>query len=233
MCFSAEASFTVAAACAGAGAFAVVKCPAPKYLLLACLPLSFALQQAAEGVVWLQVGQSQIGFVTGVFPAIFVFYATVFWPTYVPLAIRAESHGTERRRTLDVLIGIGLIISFAFLLKLVGSDTFAHAENYHIRYTAQTHELKHGLAYKPVITQRDWILVPYVGVTMLSLFLSTLRPVRLFGALVMLALISVLLLDRTVLVSMWCFFAATGSVLIAFAILQARREALSGAISRP
>lgn len=233
MCFSAEASFTVAAACAGAGVFAVVKCPAPRYLLLACLPLSFALQQAAEGVVWLQIGQSQTGAIVGLFPAVFVFYATVFWPTYVPLAIRAESHGPERRRTLDVLIGIGLIISFAFLLKLVGADTFAHAENHHVRYTAQAHELRHGLVYKPIITERDWILVPYVGVTMLSLFLSTLRPVRLFGALVMFALIGVLLLDRPTLVSMWCFFAAAGSVLITFAILQASRDTPAGGVSAP
>ena len=233
MCFSAEASFTVAAACAGAGAFAVLKCPAPKYLPLACLPLGFALQQGTEGIVWLEIGASPTGATSGLFPAIFVFFATVFWPTYVPFAIRAEGPGPERRRTLDVLLGIGLIISFAFLIKLLGSHTLAHAENHHVRYTSQVLELKHGPVYRPFITGRDWILVPYVGVTMLSLFLSSLKPVHWFGVLVVLALIGVLLLDRTVLVSIWCFCAATGSVLIALAILRARRDIPDGPVSAP
>ena len=233
MCFSAEASFTVAAACAGAGTLSVMKCPAPGYFPLACLPLAFALQQTAEGVVWLQIAQSPAGWTSGFFPAVFVFFATVFWPTYAPLAIRAERHGAERRRTLDVLVGIGLIISFAFLLKLVGSDTFAHAENHHIRYASQTHDFDRGLTYRPVITGRDWILVPYAGVTMLSLLLSTLRPDRWFGELVLIALIAVLLVDRTVLVSIWCYCAASGSVLIALAILQVRQNMTASPLNRP
>lgn len=233
MCFSAEASFTVAAACAGAGALSAMKCPAPRYFPVACLPLAFALQQAAEGVVWLKIAQSPADGTTGFFPAVFIFFATVFWPTYIPLAIRAEGHKAERRRTLDVLIGIGLIISFAFLVKLAGSETFAHAENQHIRYTSQKHDLGRGLEGMAVITGSDWILVPYAGVTMVSLLLSGLRPVRWFGALVLLALITALLLKHTVLVSIWCYCAASGSVLIALAILQARRNMPASLLNTP
>lgn len=237
MCFSAEASFTVAAACAGAGAFAVAKCPAPRYLPLALMPLGFATQQAIEGVVWLQIGQSPTATATGLFPALFVFFATVFWPTFVPAAIRAEEHEADRRWTLDVLIAIGLVISLAFLSKLLTSDTIAHVEAHHVRYTAEaerTQTLKHWLFFKPFITGRDWILVPYVLCAVGSLFLSTLRPVRWFGALVALALFVVLVLDRTVLVSVWCFCAATGSVMIALAILHARRNIMAaGALSAP
>ena len=234
MCFSATASFTVAAACAGAGAFAVAKCPAPKYLPLACMPLAFAVQQGVEGLVWLQIGSSANAMATGVFPALFVFFATVFWPVFVPFAIRAEKHEPERRWTLSVLLAIGLIISLAFLLKLLSSDMVAHVESHHVRYTAHSpsaHELKRWLFYKPFITGRDWILVPYAGATVLSLFLSNLQPVRWFGALVMLALLVVLVLDRTVLVSVWCFCAAAGSVMIALAMLHARHEVEAGAVS--
>ena len=233
MCFSAAASFTVATACAGAGAFAILKCPSPRYLPLACMPLGFAAQQAVEGVVWLQIGQSATATATGLFPAVFVFFATVFWPTYVPAAIRAEEHAADRRWTLDVLVAIGLVISLAFLSKLVTSDTVAHVDTHHVRYTAQTADtqtLKHLLFFKSFITGRDWILVPYVGTTVLSLFLCTLQPVRWFGALVALALFVVLVLDRSVLVSVWCFCAASGSVMIAFAMMQAR---VTGAVARP
>lgn len=238
MCFSAEASFTVAAACAAAGSFAVIKCPAPRYLPLACIPLGFALQQAVEGIVWLQLGRSPEATATGLFPAIFVFFATVFWPTWVPLAIRAEEHGPERRWTLDVLVAIGLVISLAFLSKLFTSDTVAHVADHHIRYTAQaesTQTLKHWLFYRPFITGRDWILVPYVLSAVGSLFLSMLQPVRWFAALVALALFIVLVLDRNVLVSVWCFCAATGSLMIVLAIVRARRDMVASqeALSAP
>ena len=237
MCFSAEASFTVAAACAAAGGFSLMKCPSPRYLPLAFMPLGFAVQQAVEGVVWLQLGQSPDATATGLFPAIFVFFATAFWPTYVPLAIHAEEHGPERRWTLDVLVAIGLVISLAFLSKLFTSDTVAHVTDHHVRYTAQaenTQTLKHWLFYKPFITGRDWILVPYILSAVGSLFLSTLRPVRWFGALVAFALLVVLVMDRKVLVSVWCFCAAAGSVMIVLAILQARRNlATTGELSVP
>lgn len=237
MCFSAEASFTVAAASAAAGVFSILKCPAPRLLPLACMPLAFAVQQATEGMVWLQIGQSAAGTATGLFPSIFVFFATVFWPTFVPAAIRAEEHEADRRWTLDVLIAIGLIISLAFLSKLLTSDTVAHVSNHHIRYTAQaesTQTLKHWLFYKQFVTGRDWILVPYVFCAVGSLFLSRLRPVRWFGALVAIALLVVLVLDRYVLISVWCFCAAAASVTIALAMIQARRNiAAAGTLSAP
>ena len=225
MCFSAAASFTVAGACAAAGVFAVLKCPAPRYLPLAGIPLAFAAQQAVEGLVWLQIGQAPAATAGGLFPAIFIFFATVFWPTYVPFAIRAEEHEPDRRWTLDVLLAIGFVISLAFLSRLVSSDTVAHVEGHHVRYTAQaagTQTVKHWLFFKQFVTGRDWILAPYAGAVILSLFLCTLRPVRWFGAMVALALLAVLVLDRPVLVSVWCFCAATGSVLIALAMAQAR-----------
>lgn len=232
MCFSAEASFTVAAASAAAGVFSIVKCPAPKYLPLAIMPLAFATQQATEGMVWLQIGQSGTATASGLFPAIFVFFATVFWPTFVPAVIRAEEHKADRRWTLDMLIAIGLVISLAFLSKLLTTDTIAHVSDHHIRYTAQaaeTQAVKHWLFYRPFITGRDWILAPYALCAVGSLFLSTLRPVRWFGALVALALFVVLVLDRHVLISVWCFCAAAASVTVALAMYEARKKAAATA----
>src|SRR5690242_9093334 len=52
MCFSVGASFTASGILAVIGGFALVR--APKYYrALAAIPLLFALQQFAEGVVWM------------------------------------------------------------------------------------------------------------------------------------------------------------------------------------
>ena len=53
MCFSATGSFAVAAGLAGIGAVAVCRTKPPSHRLFAVIPLLFAIQQIAEGMVWL------------------------------------------------------------------------------------------------------------------------------------------------------------------------------------
>ena len=52
MCFSATASFSAAAVCGAIGVLTVRRASRPD-LMLALIPVIFALHQAFEGVVWL------------------------------------------------------------------------------------------------------------------------------------------------------------------------------------
>jgi len=234
MCFSAAASFTVAAACAGAGALAVAKCPSRRLMPLALMPLGFALQQAVEGIVWQQIAASPEGIVSGVGPAVFMLFATVLWPAYVPFAVRQSETHPGRRRILDALLIGGGLIALIYITKLLNSVTSAHIVGHSVRYTQ---DAIHSL---PVLSALhawkigglDWLLMPYFAATVGSLALSGLRPVRWFAGFSAAALLLVLVFNRPTLISVWCFFAATGSLMIVLAIYSASRSADDTAATR-
>ena len=227
MCFSAAASFTVAAACAGAGAFAVAKCPSPQLRPLALMPLGFAAQQAVEGLVWQQVAASSTGIASGTAPAVFMLFATVLWPAYVPFAVRQSETDAGRWRVLDALLVAGGLIALIYITKLLNAVTSAHIEGHSIRYTQQAiHSLPVLSALHAwKIGGLDWLLMPYFAATVGSLALAGLRPVRWFAGFSAAALLLVLIFNRPTLISVWCFFAATGSLMIVLAIYAAGRRA--------
>lgn len=220
MCFSATASFTVAAVCAGAGAYSLHKCPAPRYLSLAAIPVIFALHQAIEGVVWLSLGDNTQA--AGLWPALFVFIATAFWPSWVPFAIWRSETDPKRRFWLASLMLVGGLVTTAYLFKLAITDTTAHLSGHSVQYTHSLLDLHilFGWIYSRPLIGLEWILIPYAIAVIGSLALSSLPAVRWFAAFVAVALVLVFLLDRHVLVSVWCFFAATGSLLVAIAMRQ-------------
>ncbi|MEZ5954186.1 MAG: DUF6629 family protein [Hyphomonas sp.] len=224
MCFSATASFTVAAACAGAGLLALHRCPDRKLLPLALMPLGFGAQQAIEGMVWLRIGQSATATDTGLYPALFVLFATVIWPAFVPFAARSAETQPLRRRIQTGLLIAGLLIAALYVSKLLTATTSARIDGHSIYYSQQ------ALTSLPVVGwMHSWkmgtlhlMLVPYFAAAGGSLAVSSLPPVRWFAAFVAAALTIVFIADRTTLISVWCFFAATGSVMIVLAMERAR-----------
>jgi len=83
MCFSATASFSVAATTAVIGLAAVARVRRPRELPLALAPMLFALQQVVEGVLWLQLtGAGDSGNVAELSFA-FRLFAEVLWPGHI------------------------------------------------------------------------------------------------------------------------------------------------------
>ena len=60
MCFSATASFTVAAIAGAAGVASLTQVTRKQDLLLAAFPLLFGAQQAVEGMLWLALGAEML-----------------------------------------------------------------------------------------------------------------------------------------------------------------------------
>ena len=89
MCFSAAASFAAAGVTSVAGGAALRGVQRRSQLLLAAIPLIFAIHQFAEGVLWLGLTQPQHA--AWQRPAMFAFlvFAEVVWPFWVPLAVLA------------------------------------------------------------------------------------------------------------------------------------------------
>lgn len=210
MCFSASASFAASGLTAVAGVAAFTGARQPAYRLLAGMPLFFALQQLAEGVLWLAAG----GRVDPSWqaPAAFAFLlaARVLWPAWVPLMVRAVEEDPGRRSVLSVLLALGVLEGLLGGYALVAFPVTADIVGHHVRYGIEA----------PVLF-RVPVDALYYLVTVPPLLLSGHRMLRVIGVAMLAALIVSRLLYQDYAVSVWCFFAACISVLVLVAVVRA------------
>lgn len=201
MCFSATASFSVAAATAVIGLATLRHVKYPQEYFLAIVPLLFASQQAVEGVLWLQLpGESGSGNV----PALslgFLFFAKVLWPSYSAFAVLLIEPDHRRRRILYAIGVLGAIVSVFFLANLLGEWPIATIRN-------------HSIAYSNGADPVSWWQLPYLICTCAPLLLSSHRTIQFFGAIVLLGFLVSAYAYLATYVSVWCFFAAAGSTVL-------------------
>ena len=83
MCFSATASFVTTAVLISLGCYALKNAFQfnKKYLVLAFIPLLFALQQFFEGLEWLCFSYEQHQFLP-ILSLLYLFFAFFLWPAY-------------------------------------------------------------------------------------------------------------------------------------------------------
>ncbi len=211
MCFSASASFSVAAVTAAIGVAAIRHTRHPKELPLAAVPLLFASQQAVEGVLWLQLsGQGDAGHIA-VLSFAFLIFAEVVWPSYAALAVLFIEQDRRRRRMLWVLAAIGAALSIHLLTGLIGDPPTVAIRS-------------HSIGYGSEVTSLTWRQLPYLICTCLPLLLSSHRIVQVLGVLVLGGFLVSAYFYLATYVSVWCFFAAADSSLIYFHF---RRSALA------
>lgn len=202
MCFSATASFTVAAIAGAAGIASLSQVTRRQDLLLAAFPLLFGAQQAVEGMLWLTLGaetpdpalQRQLS-------GLFIFFAEVFWPTAAPLAILLTE--TERNRVwaLRALTFTGFVTSLYLLSSILYSPYSATVMGHSIHY-------HNGYGYFP---NGQFV---YVLCTVMPFLLSSGRTIQLLGLAIFVGYGITLQFYSEALVSVWCFFAAIASALI-------------------
>jgi hypothetical protein len=98
MCFSASASFVAATISGTAGAICLARVRYRGDLLLAAIPLVFAVQQTIEGFLWQSLEHEGLSERSAALTAAFLMLMLVLWPVYAPLAtFLAEP---DRRRCL-------------------------------------------------------------------------------------------------------------------------------------
>lgn len=188
MCYSATVSFSVAGLLGAMGVLLLFRINNKKFLPLALLPLLFAIQQAAEGFVWLNLDNLFA-------KNLFLFFAFVFWPLWVPLAFWVPEISTQRKQALTFSFGVGLVVSC--LLGFTIPQTTAHVSSSSIQYL-------YSFQFAPY----SIFFIFYIFATLLPCFLSSLPKTALFGLLFVLSALVVEWLDRTIFISMWCFVCA-------------------------
>jgi len=211
MCFSATASFAAAGVTSIAGGAALHRARRSQ-LLLAAIPLLFAIHQFAEGLLWLGLTQPQHAAWQRPAMLTFLFFGEVVWPVWVPLAILAVEDDPARQQVLRALLLLGVVLALSRAYGLIAYPVSAAIAGQHIQYRLDA-----------PFTPRRIADVCYAIVTVVPPLVSSIRLVRWLGVLLLASLVFSKLLFYETFISTWCFFAALISALVV-AVVRSRRR---------
>lgn len=203
MCFSAAASFTAAFVAASAGVVTVASVSRAREIPLASAPLVFALQQSLEGALWLSLPHGTTSLLALCLANGFVVCAMVLWPVLAPVAVGLIEPVRLRRNSIFWLIPVGLVFA-----AYSAFDIASHPYHAVISYRS--------LCYINNSPYPSYAIAIYMAATCGGFLLSSQSTLRVFGLVIVAGFIASIAFFETVLVSVWCFFAAIASAILLF-----------------
>ncbi|WGQ10630.1 hypothetical protein QG516_03035 [Pedobacter gandavensis] len=207
MCFSATASFSSGIALTLIGIVTVQSSRSRLYGLFASIPFLLAIQQYTEGVLWLALSDPVLADWQSPAMFLYLFFAQVLWPVWVPLSIFLLEKEQRRRKILYALLIVGAGVSVYLGYRLFVKNIFAEIAGYHIYYHVG-----------PISFPLHVSAMLYFLVTVLPALISSVRKIWLFGVAIGLSYIIANLMYERYILSVWCFFAALVSIIV-FAIM--------------
>lgn len=203
MCISAEASFAVAAGVGITGVATWQSTGAKTLPWLAAVPALFAIQQSAEGVVWLYLnGGFQHTPVSFTAQYVYLTFALIWWPSYMPLAVALAEPVSWRRHWSFVAVIGGFCVSAFDIHYLLTNDLSPSVVGQSIHY-GQEEQIGR---------------MTYAAVSLFPLFISSIPKLWILGVL---SLLTFLLSDAffpLTFISVWCLLAAVSSVVLWYVI---------------
>ncbi len=203
MCFSAGASFGAGAVLTILGIASSKQALAPSQRLFASIPFIFGLQQISEGFVWLSLSHSAFAPIQQIATYIFLFFAQVVWPVWVPLAILKLKPKEKRRRPESILVGIGAIVSIYLAYCLATFHVEARILDYHISYIQD---------YPAAFSRYCGGL--YIIATIAPPFFSRIKGMWMLGITIIISYAITTIFYADYIVSVWCFFASIISIAV-------------------
>jgi hypothetical protein len=203
MCFSATASFTAGAGLFIIGTAAAYQSKTTPQRFLASIPLIFSVQQLSEGLLWLAMSHAQYAKWQEAAMYTFLVFAQVVWPAFVPVTLLLFEEVSWRRKLLGSLSVLGILTSVYFSWCLMSYGAAVSVENFHIKYV-----------FDFPLSNRWFTGLPYILAAVVSPFLSSVKPLRLLGAGLLISYIITWVAYHEYLVSIWCYFAAVLSLFI-------------------
>jgi hypothetical protein len=207
MCFSAGASFGAGAILLAVGAASVKKAQGPSQSFFALIPLLFAVQQVAEGFLWLALAGGEYAGMQAGTTFTFLFFAQVLWPVWVPYAVLKLESGRRRRPPLRLFLACGIAVSIYLAWCLVYYPVSAGIVGMHISYEQNY----------PAFPGRPGGIL-YMIATVVPSFFSSLRRMWILGTAILVSYIVTAIYYPAYVVSVWCFFASVISITV-YAIL--------------
>ena len=227
MCFSATASFVAAGLTGVIGVAALARAPTVRHLPFVAIPLVFGLQQLLEGLIWLRLDSAGA---PGALPSAYAFLAEALWPLLIPTSVLLIEPGRIRRLAMIGLAAIGGLFFIGFAGVALNGLYTAEIEGDCIRYSI-CFEWSSRFSLYPFSTPQtvrisglSWLVLPYALVTIGSLLIASRRHIRWFGYASGVGLAVAVIIQRSALISVWCFFAAIAAILIVVAIENERRQ---------
>jgi hypothetical protein len=213
MCFSAEASFAGGIALSAIGIASLKKVSRPEQRPFAAIPLLFAAQQFAEGVVWITLKSGGNARLQGAAAYFFLITALVVWPVLVPLSMWFMEESRKRRNILAGLTAAGGILAVFYAYCLTAYNVTPQIQSLHIAYVDEFPGdlVKIAFAF-------------YVASTIAPLFVSSVKRMQLFAVLIAGSCAVSAFFFAQYLTSVWCFFAALISVTIYWILNESRSK---------
>jgi hypothetical protein len=208
MCFSPEASFSLAGVLAASGGYCVQKAVRVdrRSLPLAIIPVVFGVQQFCEGWVWTGIDRGDPG-LTRTAALFYLFFALVFWPVWIPYSMRFIERSRRSRWFLRAMTAIGVVIGLGLMLPMIFDPARLAIGVHH-------HSIHYNIDQSPTFTIFPGALwqVLYLGVVSTPLFVSSSPKLVHCGVAVILSACATYVFFDHAFASVWCFFAAALSL---------------------
>lgn len=213
MCFSSGASFAASAVLGTGSIFTLKEAKRPSEYLFALCPLLFAIQQMCEGFLWIAINHNN-GALIFIFSVLFLLFAQVIWPTWVPLSLLLLETDKQRKRLLIVPFLCGFFVSVIFGIRMYSMPIYTHTFNHHIYYNL-----------KAIAWIENICKACYVMAIVVAPFLSSMKGALILGTSLTLSLLVSLFFFNENLISVWCFIAALVSLVIIYMLKQTHQTA--------
>ncbi len=209
MCFSASASFGAGILLSAISIATIKHVEKPSQLYFACIPIIFSIQQFSEGFLWLALTNSHYAYLQEEMTYLFLFFAQIVWPSWVPFAILKLEKEEKSRTILKILLGIGISVSLYLGYCLIAFDTGAQIIDYHISYK-QSYPIIWG-------GNGDYL---YIIATIVPTLISNIKQMWTLGIIIFISYVITALFYSDYVISVWCFFAALISIAVLLIILK-------------
>lgn len=203
MCFSASASFGAGVLLSIIGVASIKKIQAPSQIIFASIPLLFASQQFSEGFLWLSLANKTFEPLESVTTHLFLFFAQIVWPIWIPLGILMLERNKRKRKILKILCGIGAVVSLYLAYCLFAYHVQAKIMGPHISYIQE---------YPMLFQQFGGVL--YFMATVLPPAFSSYKKMWLLSLTIFVSYIFTFIFYEDYVISVWCFFASIISIMV-------------------
>lgn len=213
MCFSASASFSVSAILIPTSIYCLSEARKRDegYLAIANLPLFFGIQQAFEGLVWLNI-ISENTVATTNFALCFLFFSHFLWLFWIPFSTFSLEEDPLLKNILKLVTTTGFIYGSLLYFPLLSHENWLQIKVIHHSIYYMTHY------FFTSMTPNYFSFYIYASIIILPLIISSRKTINLLGVLITLAALISYFYFHYAFTSVWCFMAALVSMYLAYII---------------
>lgn len=210
MCFSPTASFIAGGALIGAGVATRRLANTKAEKLFSLFPFFFAIQQLLEGALWMILLGKWPQVLKAFSVAGFLASAILVWPVLAPLTTYLFERNKLRKKILLIFLVGGILFSTIMLTLYFQGNVGAEIQNLHINYFTSSIPISAAAFNALKMFYLILVAIPFL--------ISSDKRLNLGGLFIVIAYMITQYFYAQVFISVWCFFAAIGSLAIYFYI---------------